>query len=250
MHLSLEDVSVSFPIFGPSTRRLLSRDSLQSVLGGILDRGKRKNVAVLHALQDINLHLVPGDRLALVGPNGAGKSTLLRVLAGVLVPTTGRVSSEGKVVPFLSGSLGMEMDATGNENIDIGCLYLGMSRVETEEMRESIASFTELGAFIDMPVRTYSAGMMSRLAFAIATAARPDILVVDEGIGAGDAAFQEKASARLRNFMEQTRILVVASHSDELLRQFCNKAAWIEKGMIRMTGSVDEVIDAYHGKTG
>ncbi len=249
MYLQLDNVHVSFPVFGSSPRRLLSRESLKSVLGGVLDLEGPANAPVLHALQGIDLHLKAGDRLALVGPNGAGKSTLLRVLARVLVPTMGRVRSAGKVIPLLSGSLGMEMDATGHENIDIGCLYLGLSRDETRKMRESIVAFTELGEFLDMPVRTYSAGMMSRLSFAIATAADPDILVVDEGIGAGDAAFQDKAAIRLQQFMGRSQILVVASHADNLLRRFCDRAIWLEKGKIKYSGGVDEVIEAYHAET-
>lgn len=246
MHLKLDNVSLDFPVFGNKARRLLSRDGLQSTLGGMFRASQTHRNPEVRALDDITFHLRDGDRVALIGHNGAGKSTLLRVLSGILVPTCGRVDIKGTVIPLLSGTFVLELDATGTENIDLGCLYIGLSDEEAEAVKNEIIEFTQLGPYIDMPIRTYSAGMIARLSFGIATSARPDILILDEGVGTGDAEFQIRAAKRLDEFVEITKILVLASHSPSLVERFCDKAIWMDKGRVRAFGPLRETFEEYN----
>ena len=239
----LDNVSIAFDVIGGEAKRLFAKGSLRGLLGGKV--GDDTAAARITALDHVSLDLRAGDRLGLVGHNGSGKSTLLRVISGIYPPMSGTVSCEGKVVPLLGAGLGLEPDATGYENIRIGCMFAGYSRAETEGFISDIEEFTELGPFLAMPFRTYSIGMQARLDFAIATAKAPDILAIDEGIGAGDAAFQDKAKKRLDRFVEHTGILVIASHSEELIRQHCNCAVLMKHGRIDYKGSVDEVLDRY-----
>jgi ABC-type polysaccharide/polyol phosphate transport system ATPase subunit len=223
-------VSVSFPVFDTSARSLKKKVIAFSTGGRIGHDGT--DHVVVQALDGVSLSLGQGDRLALLGPNGAGKSTLLRVMAGIYEPTRGNITVKGRVAALLGGSPGMDPDSTGRENIILHGLYLGLSKAEIKKQTDAIIEFTELGAFIDLPLRTYSTGMRARLSFGIATAIVPDILLLDEGIGAGDAAFIEKANKRLDEFVGSTGILVLASHSQELVRQFCNKSLHLERGKV------------------
>jgi ABC-type polysaccharide/polyol phosphate transport system ATPase subunit len=200
------------------------------------------------ALRDINLTLNKGDRLGLVGRNGAGKSTLLRVLSGVYEPPIGKVRIDGAVSALTDMMMGMDIEATGYENIILRSVFLGISVEQAKRSVPEIEEFSELGDFMHLPMRTYSSGMMLRLAFAVTTAVTPEILIMDEVIGAGDSAFLEKAQARLNRVIGDSHILVIATHSDFMMRQFCNKAALLESGRLVMLGTVDEVLDAYHGR--
>jgi ABC-2 type transport system ATP-binding protein/lipopolysaccharide transport system ATP-binding protein len=193
----------------------------------------------------VSFALKQGDRVALIGHNGAGKTTLLRVLAGIYRPVSGRIVSEGRIAPLFDISLGMNPDSTGWENIRIRALYLGMKTDEINRKIEAIAEFTELGQFLEMPLRTYSLGMQTRLAFAVSTAIDPEILLLDEGIGAGDAAFIEKATLRLDEFVERAGIMVLASHSMNLVERFCNKALVMEHGRVKFFGPAAEAMDFY-----
>jgi homopolymeric O-antigen transport system ATP-binding protein len=246
--VELSNVSVHFPVFDTSARSLKKR-MLAFSTGGRIGHDTTDYV-IVQALDNIDLSLRHGDRLALLGRNGAGKSTLLRVLAGIYEPTNGRVDVQGRLATFLGGSPGMDPDSTGRENIVLHGLYLGLSKAEIKRQTESIIEFTELGSFIDLPLRTYSTGMYARLSFGIATAVIPEILLLDEGIGAGDAAFIEKANRRLNDFVGGTGILVLASHSQGLIRQLCNKYAWLERGRIVSTGegsvAFDQVFSSSH----
>ena len=244
MHIILESVTVEFPIASPQVQRLFSHETLGTLLGGKFSSGDGKASRIC-ALNEIDVNITAGDRLALIGPNGAGKSTLLRVISGILSPTQGNMSVAGNVVPLLDSALALEIDATGYENIDIGCLYIGIDRDQIPIARKEIADFTELGPYLSMPVRTYSSGMLSRLTFAIATSLAPDILVVDEGIGAGDASFQKKAAERLDQYMGNTKILVLASHSERLIRTYCNKGLYMKKGEVAASGGIEEVLQIY-----
>lgn len=241
--ISLSNVSVSFPIYGRSAhslRHLL----VQGVTGGRIgaDAG---GTTVVNALSNVTLTIGHGERVALIGHNGAGKTTLLRVLAGIYPPQTGRLSVEGHVAPLFDINLGMDPDATGIENIRLRGIYLGLSRREAEARVEEVAAFAGLGAFLSMPIRTYSAGMQTRLAFAVSTSVNPDILLLDEGIGAGDAAFVEKASERLQAFVARSGILVLASHARNLLSRFCDRAICLEHGSVIDDGPAEEVMDRY-----
>ncbi len=243
--INLEKVSVSFPVYSSATRSIKNR-LIQSATGGQIrsDSGSDR-ISVVQALQDINLKLESGDRIGLVGHNGAGKTTLLRVLGGIYEPNEGRVSIRGSTVPLFDISLGMDPESTGYENILLRGLYLGLSRSQMRARLDEIADFTELGDFLNLPIRTYSAGMRMRLAFAVSTSVAPDILLIDEGIGAGDAAFLEKASQRLKLFTEQVSIIVLSSHSEALISKMCTKAVLMEHGRVVGAGTTEEVLSQY-----
>lgn len=240
----LDGVHVSFPIYSGASRSL-RHHIMGAGTGGRVGADSQDRV-VIEALSDISLSLSQGDRVGLVGHNGAGKTTLLRVIAGIYAPWQGRVEVTGRVAPLFDISLGIDMESTGYENIRLRGLYLGLTRAQIEARTGQIAEFTELGPFLHMPVRTYSAGMLTRLGFAVSTSIEPEILLLDEGIAAGDAAFMEKANARLHEFIEMAGIMVLASHSDPLIEMFCNKAVLMERGRIIRAGSVDEVL-AFRG---
>jgi ABC-2 type transport system ATP-binding protein/lipopolysaccharide transport system ATP-binding protein len=242
----LKDVAVNFPIYDAGSRSLKKRIMAASTGGRISMVGGRPTV--VNALEDVTFTIEHGDRVGLIGHNGAGKTTLLRVLAGIYAPIRGRVHRVGKVAPLFDTSFGMDMEATGYENIRLRALYLGMSKAEIDERIDEIAEFAELGAFLGMPMRTYSAGMRTRLAFAVSTSIDPEILLLDEQIGAGDAAFMVKASERLQRLVERSGILVLASHSDDAVLRFCTKGLVLEHGRIKFYGPADEALEAYHGK--
>jgi ABC-type polysaccharide/polyol phosphate transport system ATPase subunit len=240
----LEDVTVDFPIYGSA--KSFRTELLGRATGGlILREGRHRQRVVVRALERVSLELERGDRLGILGPNGAGKSTLLRVLAGVYAPAAGRVVIDGRVSALFNTSPGLDGDDTGYENILTCGLFLGMSRAEVLAKTPEIAEFTELGDYLNLPVRTYSAGMITRLGFAIATALDPEILLLDEGLGAGDARFAERAMQRVDRLIERSSILVLASHAEGLIQSMCNRALLLDGGRVSMLGEVDEVIATY-----
>ncbi|PZQ77738.1 MAG: sugar ABC transporter ATP-binding protein [Variovorax paradoxus] len=227
--ISLQDVSVSFPIYGAGAASL-KKTLAASVTGGRF--GKETGVTVVQALSNINIELKAGDRLGLVGHNGAGKSTLLRTLAGVYEPTAGRFVRQGSVTSLIDPALGIEADATGLENIMLRGLVMGLSKREIDRKAPEIVEFSGLGEYINMPVRTYSTGMMMRLAFSISTSVQADILLMDEWLSVGDAEFTEKAEKRMRDVVAGSGILVLASHSPDLIAKECNKVVHLAHGQI------------------
>lgn len=239
----LTNASVDIPIFNANGRSLTSR-LLEVATGGKLDADPNGKVTV-RALSGINLKLRDGDRIGLVGHNGAGKSTLLRVLSGVFVPTAGTAIIEGFVGSLIDVSLGINPEASGRENIFLRGALLGFSKNEVREKFEEIVEFSELGEFIEMPMRTYSSGMQLRLAFAVSTIVRPEILLMDEWLSVGDEGFKAKASDRLSAIVDASKILVLASHSRELLEKVTNRVLWLEHGEIRMEGEPKEVLPLY-----
>jgi ABC-2 type transport system ATP-binding protein/lipopolysaccharide transport system ATP-binding protein len=241
--LSLQDISVEFPIYSGNSRSL-KKVLFNTTTQGNLARDARDRITVL-ALRGINLDLAHGDRLAIIGVNGAGKSTLLKVLAGIYTPTGGRMMASGRVSALLTASVGLNMDATGRENIITRGMYMDIHPSDMRGRVDEIADFTELGYHIDMPVRTYSSGMMVRLCFAVATSLRAEILLMDEWLGAGDAGFLAKARQRMEDFVSATSILVLASHSMALLQEWCNRAILLDQGRIVAAGGVAEVVAAY-----
>lgn len=194
------------------------------------DSGKK---VTINSLNHINLELTEGDRVGLIGHNGAGKSTLLRVLSGVYVPSSGKIKSQGKIVSLLDISVGMDGESTGYENIMLRGILLGLSPQEVTAKIDEIAEFSELGDYLNMPMRTYSSGMNLRLAFSIITTFPADIILMDEWLSVGDARFNKKASERLDEMVAQSSILVIASHDDALVNRLCNKVITLEHGEIQ-----------------
>jgi ABC-2 type transport system ATP-binding protein len=238
----LKNVGVDIPIFDVREASL-KKALLGRTIGGRFARSG--SYLTVNALKNIDFEAHDGDRIALVGDNGAGKSTLLRVVSHVYPPTSGTVHVIGKVSPMFDTTLGMNMDATGMENIQISGTIWGMTRTQIKNNTDDIVDFTELGDYLKVPIRTYSNGMLLRLAFAIATVREPEILLIDEIIGVGDAGFFKKAFARLLKLAERSRILMVAAHQDETLRRLCNKAAWLSHGSLMAYGEFDSVIRTY-----
>ena len=225
--MSLKDVSVSFPIYHGGSRSL-KKSLLFRGSGGQLATDANDRITV-EALRHVSLQFGVGDRVALIGSNGAGKTTLLRVMAGVYEPVSGIVRTRGRISPMFDISLGIDGDISGYDNIRLRGLILGLSSGEIEARMADIVEFTELGDYLDIPVRTYSSGMMTRLTFAVATCFAPEILLMDEWIMAGDAAFLAKAQKRIETFIEKASILVLASHSSEILERWCNKGILLRK---------------------
>ena len=242
--LSLDNVSVSFPIYHGGSRSL-KKSLLFRGSGGQLASDASHRITV-EALRNVSMEFRTGDRVALVGNNGAGKTTLLRVMAGIYEPVTGVVKSRGRISPMFDISLGIDGDISGYDNIRLRGLILGLPAREIEERMTDIAEFTELGDYLDIPVRTYSSGMMTRLTFAVATCFSPEILLMDEWILAGDAGFLAKAQHRVEAFVEQAGILVLASHSTEICRRWCNKAVWMERGEVKTAADISAVLDRHN----
>lgn len=240
--LILDNVIVDFPIYGAQKS---FRSALRAATGGLIRRESADRHITVRALDHFSLTVKHGDRLGIIGHNGAGKSTLLRVCAGVYEPSEGRVHIEGKVSPLFNASPGLDPDDTGYENIITCGLFLGMTREEIAHKTPDIEAFSELGDYLSLPVRTYSTGMLTRLGFAIATAINPEILILDEGLGAGDARFAEKAKERVDALIERASILILASHSDDLIKSLCNRAILLQSGRVITEGKVDEVTEAY-----
>ena len=241
--IALDHVSVSFPIYHSGSRslkkQLLSRGTAGRIARDANDR------IVVDALRDVSLTLESGDRLALIGTNGAGKTTLLRVMAGIYEPVSGTVSVQGRISPMFDIGLGIDSDLSGYDNIRIRGLLLGLSSAQIERLLPGIAEFTELGDYLDMPVRTYSSGMMLRLTFAVATCFEPEVLLMDEWILAGDAHFMAKAEARIESFVRKASVVVLASHNLDICRKWCNKGLWLHQGQIREFGPIADVVERY-----
>jgi len=241
--LRLRNLSVEFPMYQGSYRSL-KRHLLKVSLQGNLARDSADRINV-RALSDLTLDIEDGDRIGLVGYNGAGKTTLLKVLAGIYLPTRGQIYLGGKISSMLEVTIGLNPDATGRENIILRGLYMGVHPREMRARMDEIAAFTELGPYLDMPVRTYSAGMSVRLAFGVSTCIPPEILLMDEWLSAGDDRFLEKARKRMSGLIGGSNIMVLASHSMPLLREWCNRGMFLEQGRVLVNGTIDEAIAAY-----
>ena len=213
----------------------------QAATGGVNDADR----GVVTALRDINLDLREGDRLGLIGHNGAGKSTMLRLLAGCYPPTRGKISVDGRVSTLFNTTPGLSLNGTGRENILICGLHLGLNRTQISRMTEEIVDFAELGDYIDLPVRIYSAGMLTRLAFSIATSVDPEILLLDEGLATGDVGFAHKAARRMDELVARSSILVIASHSEALIANMCTHCVMLEHGSIVAEGAAEKLMESY-----
>jgi lipopolysaccharide transport system ATP-binding protein len=225
-----QDVVVDFPVF-TTAHRSLKNVMLHATTGGRLAPQSGRRVTV-RALDNVSFAIEPGERVGLVGHNGSGKTTLLRVLAGTYEPVQGSLHVRGRVASLLDISLGIDPEVSGYDNILLRGVMMGLKPREIRSRLNEIAAFTGLGEYLAMPVRTYSSGMQMRLAFAVSTSIAADILLIDEWLSVGDAAFNEKASKRLDHLVEQSAILVVASHSEELIRRMCNRVIHLEHGRV------------------
>lgn len=238
-HIALTDVSLDFPIYGSSSKSL-KNSLIRLSTGGIISKSTDDNIITVKALDNINVMLRAGDRVGLIGHNGAGKSSLLRVFAGIYEPTIGVVDICGKVTAVLDVMMGLDHESTGYENIVTRGVLHNLTLGAIKEKQQEIADFTELGGFLSIPVKTYSSGMMLRLAFAIATCIQPEILILDEIVSVGDASFLEKAKARMSNIINTAEVVVIASHDPSIIRTFCSKVIVMDAGKMVFFGDVED----------
>ncbi|MDE1900057.1 MAG: ABC transporter ATP-binding protein [Alphaproteobacteria bacterium] len=235
--LTFDDVTIQYPIY--NSRNMSLRNQLIRIGTGGRIETEAGHVQIVTALRGATFEIRQGDAVGLIGHNGAGKSTLLRTMAGVYTPMHGRITRQGRVATMLDLGAGMDPDLSGYENITRMSMLLGLKKAEIAANLADIEAFTELGNFLQLPVRTYSAGMTTRLLFAVATSTKPDILLVDEMFGTGDAEFQHKAKARMENLLQSVGIFVFASHSMETVLQYCNRFFFLEHGTIKEIGRED-----------
>jgi lipopolysaccharide transport system ATP-binding protein len=244
--VEVHGLCVDFPLYHGSARSL--KKTVMAAASGRLGKDGQSKRTVVQALRDVSFTLGPGDRLGLVGSNGAGKSTLLRAVAGIYEPILGEVRIKGAMNALLDTNLGMNGDLTGRENIMLRGLYDGLSSSEITRLENDVQEFAALGEFLDLPVRFYSSGMVIRLGFGLATAIRPQVLLMDEWFMAGDTAFQDKAHTRLESIVRGAEILVITSHNAAVILEWCTRVIWLDNGRIRADGAPEEVVSAYLGR--
>jgi lipopolysaccharide transport system ATP-binding protein len=244
-HIILNNASVVLPIYNSSARSI-TNTIVSAATGGVLTAQKGGHLSI-EALKDLNLEINSGDRLGIVGHNGAGKSTLLRLLSGVFEPSSGKITRSGSISSLVDIALGINGENTGKENIFLRGKLMGLSKKQIDQKIEEIIEFSELGDYINLPVRIYSSGMLLRLAFSVSTSISADILIMDEWLSVGDGGFAERAGQRLRDLVDKSEILVIASHARELIEETCNKVVWLEHGAIKKIGTVDEIVPEYFG---
>jgi lipopolysaccharide transport system ATP-binding protein len=244
-HISLQQASVVLPIFNSSSRSL-TNSLVSAATGGVLTAQRGGHISI-EALKNLDLEISAGDRLGIMGHNGSGKSTLLRLLSGIYEPSSGKIERSGSIASLVDISLGINAESTGRENIFLRGKLMGLSKKEIDEKIDEIIEFSELGDYINLPVRIYSSGMLLRLAFSVSTSITADILIMDEWLSVGDGAFAERASNRLRELVDSSEILVIASHTRSLIEETCNKVVWLEHGVIKKVGPVAEIVPQYFG---
>lgn len=235
-------VSIDYPVFG-KVAAPKERKRTESVRRAELVRTKSRNV--VRAIDDFSIEILQGDRLGIIGLNGSGKSTLLRMFGGIYRPSKGELRVEGRVSSMFNVGLGTRMESTGRRNIYLRGYMRGLTKSEVRSLEEEIIEFSGLGDFIDMPLRSYSSGMVLRLSFAIMTTFDPEILLMDEWIGVGDSQFQEKAANRLRSLVERAGITVLCSHNVGIIKENCQRVIWLDKGRVFCDGSPEEVLPEY-----
>jgi lipopolysaccharide transport system ATP-binding protein len=240
--IDINGVDVEFPIYHANSRSL--KRTVFAVASGRLAEDKKRRF-VVQALRGVTLRLNSGERLGLVGHNGAGKTTLLRTLAGIYEPAVGEVHVHGSIGALLDPNLGMNPEMTGRENIVLRGLMNGLGRPAIVRLEEDVQDFAELGEFLDLPLRFYSSGMVVRLGFALATAVRPQVLLMDEWFLAGDAAFMEKARVRLEDMVRGAEILVLSSHNSDVIREWSTRVIWMDQGRVRADGDPAAVLEQY-----
>jgi ABC-type polysaccharide/polyol phosphate transport system ATPase subunit len=240
--VEVENVSLVYPIYG-SNARSFKTTLINKATGGRL--GQSSGNIVVEALKDVSFKLEPGDRLGLIGHNGAGKSTLLKVLAHIYEPNSGIVKVKGRINCLFDIMMGMDHEMNAYENIMLRGLILGLSKVEIKKIVPLVEEFSELGDFMKMPIKSYSSGMKVRLAFGIITSVFSEVLLIDEVVNIGDAKFIEKAKAQMKSLVHRSEFMVLSTHDSHVIKEFCNKALWLEKGCVKFFGDVDEVLKRY-----
>jgi lipopolysaccharide transport system ATP-binding protein len=241
--IKLDQASVVLPIFNSSSRSI-TNTLVSAATGGALTAQRGGHVSI-EALKNLDFEIVSGDRLGIVGHNGAGKSTLLRLLSGIYEPSSGDISRSGSVASLVDISLGINPESTGRENIFLRGKLMGLTKKEIDQKIDEIIEFSELGDYINLPVRIYSSGMLLRLAFSVSTSITADILIMDEWLSVGDGSFAERSSKRLQKLVDSSEILIIASHTRALIEQTCNKVVWLEHGAIKKIGPVQEIASEY-----
>jgi ABC-2 type transport system ATP-binding protein/lipopolysaccharide transport system ATP-binding protein len=238
----VENLTIDIPVLSIRARslRTIAVAKARAIGGKIVNSGS--HITVVRALDQVSFTLGKGDRLGLIGSNGAGKSTLIRVLADIYAPSTGKVERQGTLIPMFDIGIGFDHEATGYENIMLRGMMMGLSRREIADRTDEIAAFSELGEYLDLPIRTYSAGMTLRLMFSIATSVAGDIILMDEWISVGDESFQNKAQKRMLEITGNAGILVIASHDPNTLLQHCNLGMRLEKGRVADFGPIEKVL--------
>jgi ABC-type polysaccharide/polyol phosphate transport system ATPase subunit len=237
----VKDLSVKFRIYHDKF------PSFKEALAGILSKNKKKSCSDFWALQNISFSLNTGDRVGIIGHNGAGKSTLLKALCRIYEPSSGQIAVDGKVAPLLEIGAGFHPDFTGRENIFFNGAILGYTKKQLQAIESEVIQFAEVEEFIDTPVKYYSTGMYTRLAFSLATAMNPDILILDEVFNGGDAAFKEKATARMRAMIDKANIMIMVSHDSQLVKSLCNRVLWLDHGQLVADGPAEEITNLYLG---
>jgi lipopolysaccharide transport system ATP-binding protein len=240
--LCVNDVSISFPLYHSESRSL--KKTVFAAASGRLGEDSKHRLTV-EALRNVSFELHSGDRVGFIGSNGAGKTTLLRALAGIYEPVSGSIEIDGAITALLDANQGLNIELTGYENVRLRALFSGYAEEQIKQLQADVASFAELDQFLSLPVRTYSSGMIIRLGFALATAIKPQILLMDEWIMAGDASFMDKAQQRLAAVVQGADILVLSSHSADVILRWCNRVIWMDKGRVRADGSPAEVMASY-----
>lgn len=241
--IDFQKVYVDFPIYNASGRSL-KKKIMKVATGGVIGEDPEGKV-IVRALDDVSFRFEDGDRIGILGHNGAGKSTLLRVLSKVYEPTSGKAIITGKIGSLIDITLGVDPECTGLENIFLRAAYLGINKKQVRKNLDEIIDFSELGDFIDMPLRTYSTGMHLRLAFSVSTILRSDILLMDEWLSVGDENFRIKAEERMKSLIDNSSILILASHSESLIKAMCNKVIWMEHGKVKAIGQPDFICSQY-----
>lgn len=240
--IHVKNLYISFPLYHENMRNLRKVTNL--FLSGRLNQDKKNNIFV-QGLRDINFSIKGGDRVGLIGVNGAGKTTLLRTLAGIYEPVGGHIRVQGHVSTLLDPTIGMNMELTGRENIALRCLINDIPTKQIKEIEQAVIEFSELGEYIDLPVKTYSSGMKLRLGFGLTTSIDPQILMMDEWFMTGDAGFIHKATERLEKIVQQSQILIISTHSPDILVKWCNRILWMDQGFLKMDGTPEEVLPIY-----
>lgn len=240
-HIKLNNFHADFPIYNASSRSVKQR-TMQFMTGGAIAKDSSQRT-IVRALNDITLDIHEGERVALLGHNGAGKSTLLRVFSGVYAPTIGNIDIEGKIGSLIDINLGIDTESTGRQNIYMRGILLGLKKSDIDEKIDEIIEFSELGDYIDLPIRTYSSGMQMRLSFSIATALKSDILLMDEWLSVGDAHFHVKAEQKLKQIVNEAKIIIIATHSIQTALENCQRGILLEAGKVKADGAIQEVID-------